>query len=90
MRNLIIAAAVLCLASPTRTLDDSRTDRTRRRFLFTSTPLGGALALPISVVAADLKNTRRNKPSPGSFQKTVRLELDLSLDINGVQPTLPQ
>ena len=61
------------------------TDLTRRRFLFTSTSVGGALALPTSVLLADLKDTRRNKPSPGSFQKTARLELDLSLDINGVQ-----
>lgn len=60
------------------------TDLTRRKFLFTSTSVGGALAIPASVLAADLKDGRGAKPGRGLSQRIAQQELDLTLDVNGV------
>ena len=59
------------------------TDLSRRNFLFTSTAVGGALAVPASALAADLKSSRATKSVAGISQKAAGLDLDLTLNVNG-------
>ncbi len=61
------------------------TDLTRRKFLFTSTSVGGAFALPATVLAADLKSRRPVKPGAGSSETAAGIELDLTLNVNDVR-----
>lgn len=63
-------------------MGDEMTDLTRREFLFTSTSVGGALALPASVLAADLKAGRAVQPGAGLSQTPPGLELDLTINVN--------
>ena len=80
--NIADAYSRVCLF-PTILNGDYMTDLTRREFLFTSTSVGGALALPASVLAADLKVGRTVKPGAGFSQTPLGLELDLTINVNG-------
>ncbi len=70
---------------PTHHLTDARmTDLTRRKFLFTSTSVGGAIALPATLLAADLKSRRALKSRAGPSQTAEGNDLDITLNVNDV------